>query len=373
VRWVYDARVIALTPIFFLGMLACNGTSGTDSGGDSGPTTADDTGTDDTGTTETDSPCDETVVTYTTDDGAVNDVTSFFESGDYLTLGLPGTLTVCPGTWFSRVLIRANITVIGLGNSPADTVMSGGESGTILDVLGPDVTLHVENLTLDRGAGLDVDHNSGGGGVYCEQEGVVTVQNVVFSNGFANDGAGMYTQSCTIDMVDVTLENNLSEDDGGALTFWHSTATLDNVTISDNEALDGGAIAIFGGNVTIKNSWIENNSAINFGAGIWVSNGIIAISDTTITGNDNTGSDFGGGLLIYGDAVLERVKFTQNSSPKGGGIYVYYQSTVDGTDCDFSGNTTDDIYVDDGTGSGPSITAGANYSFSCANNACAEK
>ena len=60
------------------------------------------------------------------------------------------------------------------------TILSGGESGTIVEVDG--VTTDLRNVTLDRGAGLDVDHNSGGGGVYCEGEGAVYADTVVFSN-----------------------------------------------------------------------------------------------------------------------------------------------------------------------------------------------
>ena len=367
-----------LTPIFFLvlSLAACDSSTTTDSSDDTG-TGTNDTGTtviDDTGTTDTSSECDKAVVTYTTDNGAVNDMTAFFESGEYVTLGLPGTLTVCPGTWFARVLIRADISVIGLGASPTDTVLSGGEQGTILDVLGPDVTLNVENVTLDRGAGLDVDHNSGGGGIYCEQSGIVTVRDTIISNSFANDGAAMYTRDCTVDVTDSTFLDNVSEDDGGAVTFWRSDATMDQVSFEGNDALDGGAMAMFNSNVTITNSWFENNTASTFAAGIWVYESTIAITDTTITSNTNDGSDYGGGLLVYGDAILERVAFTNNSSPLGGGIYVYWGATIDGTDCDFSINTPQDIYVDDGSsGNGASITAGANYSFTCGNNACSEK
>lgn len=366
-----------LTTILVLALTGCSGTDTTDSGDDTGTTGGTDSGTtdtSDTGTTDTVSGCDEPVVTFTTEDGAVNDLTSFFTSGDYLTLGLPGTLTVCPGTWFSRVLVRADVTVIGLGEGPEDTILSGGESGTILDVLGPDVTLNVENVTLDRGAGLDVDHNSGGGGIYCEQQGLIQVQDVVFSNNFANDGSGMYTQYCTVDLENVSFEDNLSEDDGGGLTLWFSTATLNNVSFTNNDALDGGAMAMFGSDATITNSWFGDNGSSIFAAGIWANDSTIAISDTTITGNVNDGSDHGGGLLIYGDAILERVTFTNNSAPLGGGLYVFYGSTVDGTDCSFSINSPDDIYVDDGSGgSGESITAGPSYSFTCADNACAEK
>ncbi len=359
--------------VTLLALVGCSGsTTGT---ADSGTTTGstDDTGTThgttDTGTTDTVSGCETPVVTFTSSDGVESDLTSFFQSGDYLTLGLPGTLTVCPGTWFSRVLIRADISVVGLGATPADTIMSGGEAGTILDVLGPDVTLSVENVTLDRGAGLDVEHNSGGGGVFCEQFGTVIVRDVVFSNGFANDGAGMYTWECTSELTRVDFTDNLSEDDGGALTLWFSESTLDDVTFTNNDALDGGAMAMMNSTVTISNSWFEGNTSSWFAAGIWVYESSLTMSDSTITGNVNDSTNFAGGLLVLGDAVLQRVTFTNNEAYRGGGLYTYAQSTVQGQDCDFSLNTPDDIYV---AGSEESITAGGDYSFSCADGVCTE-
>ena len=80
---------------------------------DSGPTEADtdtdtDTDTDSDTDTDTEGPCLERVVTFEPTNGGAQDVTSFFETGEYLTLGIPGTLSVCPGTWFSRVKVHPN-------------------------------------------------------------------------------------------------------------------------------------------------------------------------------------------------------------------------------------------------------------------------
>ena len=99
----------------------------------------------------------------------------------------------------------------------------------------------------------------------------------------------------------------------------------------------------------------------------------ITLTDSTITGNVNTGNDHAGGLLVHGDATLTNVTFTQNEAPLGGGLYVFYGATVSGTSCGFSGNSPEDIYVDDGSaGQGESITASGDYSFTCADNACTE-
>lgn len=353
-------------------LIACSGsTSNIDDSG--GGAAGDDTGPG--GTTDSGTPanpaCPEDVVTFTSNSGAVQDLTDFFISGDYVTLAVPGTLEVCPGTWFARVLLRSNITVRGLGELPRDTILSGGESGTILDIAGPNVSVTVENLRLDRGAGLDVDHNSGGGGIYCEQEGVLLVQDVIFTDNFANDGSAIYTRECEVDIKRATMKENYSEDDGGAATFWYSTVTLDEVTIQDNEGLDGGGMAIFSSDVTATNTTVSDNQAGNFGGGIWVHDSTVHFSDMTISGNNNDGGDYGGGLIVFGDATLDRVTITDNSAALGGGLFVYYESIVEGTDCNFSGNFPEDIFAADySTEGGTSYDAGSGYSFSCADNAC---
>jgi hypothetical protein len=315
--------------------------------------------------------CPTPTVTFEATDGTTQDLTALFLSGDYLTLALSGTLRVCPGTWYSRVLVRADVSVIGLGATPEETILSGGLSGTILDVAGPAVTLSVHNVTLDRGAGLDVDHNSGGGGIYCEQDGAVVVTDAIFSANEANDGPAIYTNDCSLSVTDSSFHDNVSEDDGGAITLWDSTASFDGVQVHDNRSLDGGGMAIFNSEVTAVDLSIVDNVATGFSGGIWLYNSTLALTDGVFSGNQDDSGVYGGGLLVYGSATLERVSFTGNSAPLGGGIFVYYEGVVQGSDCDFSANTPDDIFASDGTSEGgQSYAAGSGASFTCQDNAC---
>ena len=363
-----------ITPLIITAsFLGCNGPA--EDGQDTGPqddtdSTQDTSDTDDTDDTDT-TACSTPTVTFEGTEGDTQDLTDIFLSGDYVTLALPGALQVCPGTWYSRVLVRADLTVLGLGTAPEDTVLSGGLSGTILDVAGPNVTLNVSNVTLDRGAGLNEDHNSGGGGIYCEQEGAVIVSDAIFSSNEANDGPAIYTSDCSLDVSNTSFFDNVSEDDGGALTLWDTTASFDGVQIHDNQSLDGGAMAIFNSDVTASDMSIEDNTAEGFSGGIWLFNSNLDLTDGVFSGNQNDNGMYAGGLLVYGSATLERVAFTDNSSPLGGGIFVYYEGTVEGTDCDFSGNTPEDIFVSDGTAEGGlAYEVGSNGSFTCQDNAC---
>ncbi len=358
-------------PLIFLiaGLLGCPGPKDTQD-----TETPDDTGTPpDTDDTDTTQPgeCADPSVTFEGSDGAIHDLTESFTTGDYVTLALPGELRVCPGTWYSRVLVRADLDLVGLGDAPEDTILSGGLSGTILDIAGPDVTVSVDNVTFDRGAGLDPDHNSGGGGIYCEQEGVLVVTNAIFSANEANDGPAMYTNDCTVDVTSAVFRDNASEDDGGAVTLWDSTATFDDVQVHDNVSLDGGGMAIFNSDVTATNLSIVDNTASGFSGGIWLYNSDLTLTDGEFSGNTDDGGMYGGGLLVYGSATLERVSFSDNEAPLGGGIFVYYEGVVTGTDCDFAGNSPEDIFASDGTAEGgTAYDAGAGTDFSCADNAC---
>lgn len=353
-------------------LLACTDAEPVDSQDTS--TEGDDTG--DTQDTDTGEPsaCADPKVTFVGESGSSQDLTEFFTSGQYFTLSQPGTVEVCPGEWFARVLIRANVDVVGLGEARTETVLSGGEQGTILDIAGPDVAVTVRNLTLDRGAGFDPNHNSGGGGLYCAQQGVVTVENVAFTRHFANDGSALYTRDCTLEVSDSTFTDNVSEDDGGAVTLWNSTGSFTDVEIRGNTSLDGGGVALFNSTLTGTRLTVSDNVATSFAAGMWVYESTVALTDSTFSGNSNSGAAYGGGLLVYGSADLTRVSFTDNSSPLGGGLFVYVNATVKGTDCAFESNSPQDIFAHDSTGpegkGGISYTGGASTNFSCASNAC---
>ncbi len=342
---------------------------------------------DDTGTPSLAPSCDDPIVLFVGADDQETDLTSAFLDGTYTTLDRPGTLYVCPSTWFARVLVRADVDVIGLGDDPADTVLSAGEEGTILDVGGP-ITVHVENVTLDRGAGLDKAHNSGGGGLYCcgdgancvakvgKSRGAVSIENVVFSHNTANDGSGFYGWECDFDVKDSVLTANHSDDDGGAVSMWYSTLALDGTTFEDNEGLDGGAMALFYSSATIAGSTFRDNTGGDFSGGIWASyESPVSITDTTFEGNTNVATyegAYGGALIAFEEATLTNVSFVDNSAPHGAGIFVYYNAVVDGAHCDFADNATDDIWAAgyDKPG-GTSYDEGDDASFHCAKNACA--
>jgi len=368
-----------MLPGLLAGLLGCTdkGTSDTALGAcepscDETDPAIDETGGDtDTGGTTVPDVCAEPVALFEGLDGEVEDLTDAMTTGSWTTLDAPGTLSVCPGTWYARLLLRADIDVIGLGDLPEDTVLSAGESGTILDVGGEGIGVSVRNVTLDRGAGLDLDHNSGGGGVYCEGGATVVVEDALFTNNFANDGAGLYAQECSVVVNRTVFRDNYVDDDGGAFTLWFSDALLTDVTFQDNEGLDGGAIALFFSELVGTGVSVLDNVGHNFSGGIWVYDSDMTLIDSEVSGNINDNQ--GGGIYVYGSMSLERVSIQDNTAPYGGGIFVNLETTVDGTDCDFANNAAEDLFAADSSEAGGySMSAGAGFSFSCADSVCAE-
>ena len=115
-----------------------------------GHDTDDSAATDDSDDSSPEPLCE--TVTFTGLDGSRTDLTAAFTDGRPLLLDQDGTVEVCPGTWFAYLSVRAAVSLRGLGTRATDTVLSGGESHTVLTVEGSGASAHLQRLTLDRGS-----------------------------------------------------------------------------------------------------------------------------------------------------------------------------------------------------------------------------
>ena len=323
--------------------------SGLETGG-AGDSSADDTSSDtgdsgDSGDTgEPYVPCAE--ATFTDLKGEVEDLSELFTSGENVVLTEEGTLAFCEGTWFVKLSVEADVTVVGLGLTPDATVLSGGEQSSEVTVTGASVV--VENVTLDRGAALGSWNNErGGGGVRCVESGEVTLRDVVLSNHTAYDGAALYAGAgCHVDGESVTMSGNVSEDDAGAARFDYATADLRDVYVVGNSARDAGGFLLHESSVVIDGGVFSDNvSTDSQGGGVLHYFGTLSISRTVFDGNDVDAQ--GGGVSLFGDTTLEDVSFVDNTATYGGGIYHYGgYGTLTCTGCTFDGNTPDAVQSD---------------------------
>jgi predicted outer membrane repeat protein len=182
-----------------------------------------------------------------------------------------------------------------------------------------------------------------GGGMYNDSSSP-TLTNVTFSgNSAEGDGGGMYNDSSSPTLTNVTFSGNSAEGDGGGMYNDNSNPTLTNVTFSDNSVpgtIGGGS---GGGMYNQQSSPILNdvtfsNNSAQYGGGMWnynYSNPVL--TDVTFSGNS---ASVGGGMWNDSDVTLINVTFSANSvTANGGGMHNYGDSTL--TNVTFSENSAD--------------------------------
>ena len=219
-----------------------------------------------------------------------------------------------------------------------------------LTITGPfDNTGAVGDLDIDNGTIITIQASAGGNASNVIIDGTtisdrvlhvmggnssntITLKNIAIRNADTSEqGAGIYHESTgnlELDGVIITSNATSHANGGGGLYSNSGNATVTDSTISSNNSSvgDGGGIYNASGSVlSITSSTISSNTANNNGGGIYdYSTGTLTLSNVTITGNNSTGTSGGGGGGLYidnGDANVTNVTLSNNSAPRGGGIY----------------------------------------------------
>ncbi len=351
-----------------------SGLGGGDGGGvDSAPpgdTDPGDSGADSAGgDTDTGEPLPDCAeVTFQPASGAAEDLTAAFTAGDPVTLDRPGALTFCPGAWFVQLILAADVAVAGMSERREVTVLSGGESATVVTVAAEGASVSLTDLTLDRGAALGVGNDRAGGGLRCEVAAAVALENVALTNHRAYDGGALYAAGgCAVTAHGAHFSGNETEDDGGALRLEGASAALYDVVFEDSAARDGGAIINDGGTLLIEGGEVRGSAAGNQGGALLHYGGALTLREVVFAGNSASG--YGGALMLLGDATLEAVRFEGNAGSRGGGIYTYGNyGTLTCAGCGFSDNRPDDLYAI--AAEGGSFDFGEDVDFVCDASGC---
>ena len=336
------------------------GPAATDTGA-SLDTAAGDTGwigpDDDTATCDT--------VQFVREDGTV-DLTDAFLGGTPVRLKQPGTLEVCPGTWFAQIVVSADVTIAGLGDARSDTVLSGGEQLPPLAVSAG--LVEVRHLVLDRGSAAVDGKYGAGGGIRCT-DAEVLLEDVTLSNHRAYDGAaGHVGAGCTLTLRKAEVVANHADDDGGAFRISEDgAARFEDVRFADNHARDGGALAIFEGEVSLETSLFEGNSADDYGGAI--SNWYGQLDATSSILRDNE-ARFGGAMSLAGTTRLARLTLQDHSADDGGAVLFHDIGRLEGDDVRFADNAPDDVRVH---GTPQTYTWADALSFVCDEGRCSTK
>ena len=345
-----DGGVVLLT---LLGS-ACSGTAPADR-------TARDTV--DTGSTRDTGQTGAGGVTFTDLDGQTSDWTEFFTLGTATTWSTDGTLAFGPGDWFVRLAVTADdLHITGAGRDA--TTLSGGEQGTVVRVVGGELTL--TDVTIDRGRALGAGNEARGGGLFCDEGAELTLERLTLSNNRAYDGGALFATDCTVEGDDLLFTGNRADDDGGAIAVYSDGAlTFTNTTFSGGSARDGGAVFLWGGTLSLVDGRFDANVASDKAGGLLNYQSQVSLVDVQFTDNESGG---GGAIHSAGHTDLERVTFSGNVAPLGGGLLVFASATTRGVACVFQGNEPDDVNSSVGSYVFPEV-----LDFFCDSNGCVEE
>jgi hypothetical protein len=252
-------------------------------------------------------------------------------------------INVDAGTYIDNVSINTGVkpkklTLSINGTAGAgSTIIDGNAAGSVFTI-GSKAVVTLDGLTIQNGTGQAIPPVSSivGGGIFASG-GTLTVSNCVISANHANFGAGIDASDETLTIANSLIASNTAPDpnasSGGGINFGAAKAlelTITNSTIDSNSALDGGGMVIAnsaGTTVkpkgTISGSTISNNTATLEAGGIFVETAKLTMTDSTISGNVESGAaGQGAGLLTAtGDVTLNDVTIANNSAAGfGGGV-----------------------------------------------------
>jgi uncharacterized repeat protein (TIGR01451 family) len=201
-----------------------------------------------------------------------------------------------------------NFNVFSNGHATID----GQNLGTVF-IISKGVTSHFQNLIITRGRGVS------GGGI--QNNGILTLNNCVFTNNHAQNGGAIYNGG-TVSYISTTRTSETVSLNGGTLTvnnciFTGNTASQNGGAIYnagtinvDASTLTSVTITKNGGTATISNSTFKSNSAQNGGA---IFNGGTLDITTSSTLTDCTVTNNGGTLTI------NKSVFSGNTAANNGG------------------------------------------------------
>jgi CSLREA domain-containing protein len=285
-------------------------------------------------------------------------------TGPVSIVGAGAATTIVDGNGSDRVfhLLPAIADVELPGGAPPDVTLSGltVRNGFTEDDGGGIYSLSGGTVILDAFAVIGNTTTADGGGIHTAT-GTLHVRNgSVVSDNEARSGGGIYNAGelnasgvpSQAVVTESTVTANTALGGGGGIWSDHEGAlTLTDVDVTDNFAeADGGGIgAVSKSRLTVNGGTFSGNQAHGSGgAASTATERAVRITGTTFNGNEagvptelGAGEGGGGALTMGGDGVVEIVDstFSENSAPgEGGAIYLDNNGSVAITDTVVSNN-----------------------------------
>jgi len=241
---------------------------------------------------------------------------------------LTGTITL-GGT---EIQITDAVTINGPG--AANLTVSAAGASRIFNITNEVGDATIKGLTLTGG---NVGAGFGGGAVFSNAFGLLTISDSVLTGNTADFGGAIYASSglmvtnTTIGGIGALKNVATTAAGGGIFAYGSTTTTIKNSTISGNTAGGVGGGVYSGGTVNVENSTIggtavgAGNTAATDGGGIQAQT--VSLLNSTVSGNKATAGK-GGGVYTAVNTLLANSKITGNTSGgAGGGIFAL--GTVD--------------------------------------------
>jgi uncharacterized repeat protein (TIGR01451 family) len=210
----------------------------------------------------------------------------------------------------------------------------------------------------------------------------VTINNSTISGNFAASGGGIvnYGSFTEVTVTGSAISRNSANyrdvAGGGGAIYNNGMLTITDSTISGNIAHNSGGGIYDGGALTIAASTISGNTAtFGGGGGIYNQFSVVTVTNSTIAGNT---AEFGGGITDQGGGygtgklTLDYSTITGNSaSGGGGGIFEYFSPSETLSDSIVAANAGGNCLAAFGSGGsdfGYNLDDGTSCGFSAANN-----
>ncbi|MBW7882532.1 MAG: family 16 glycosylhydrolase [Caldilineaceae bacterium] len=215
-----------------------------------------------------------------------------------------GTITFDPGLAGGTIALSSGPLVVQrsvkIDGSTAPGLTASGSNASRVFEIGASISVLIKDLVIADGQGFQV-----GGGIL--NNGDLTLDHVTVTGNtmttnagdFWQGGGGIYNgDGASLTLVDSTVANNTSGWVGGGIySFFNTTTSIIRSTVSNNLALDvAGGLRLLG-NGDIVNSTISGNTSTTWhGGALFLTDGVLNITNTTVVGN-NAPSGTTGGLF----------------------------------------------------------------------------
>ncbi len=177
-----------------------------------------------------------------------------------------------------------------------------------------------------------------------DTDGTVEIKNCIFINNYAGDSGGAIQSNHVEVLIDnCKFYNNAAGSSGGGIDCYGEHPLIINcIFMENNSGYYGGAIAfgdvVEGSSISIENCIIKENIARQ-GGGVSFSNASVIIKKSTISKNNCNGEMWGGAVHTWDvELSIENCDIRHNSAAKGGGLYIYNQSTATVINSNIVGN-----------------------------------